>query len=191
MNKRQFNTLKRLFFLWLRVIAHDKYMLFKNLVFIFSIFLNFYFFYKLNDLSNLFKETITNSKQSILSQVYDIKNYKSVAKENENLSQRFDKLYKRYLEDKMAPNYTKYKPGKKIDASWERYCTNNLRRIVNIQSRIKDLEVCLYNLLPEDREKINDIIITKRYEEVLSDMSNYYSQFLTTDKYDHTIQTSD
>lgn len=115
----------------------------------------------------------------------------SVSTERASLKQRVDRLYREYLTDKQSPDYTYYvKSTNRVDKWWADSCVSKLRKIVSIRTRIRDIEQCI-NIVTGDPNVLADTVREKRYEEILSDMSNYYSRFVSVESYKYILTTMD
>lgn len=123
--------------------------------------------------------------------IYDLKHMTSISYPDQTLRDRFDKLYKDYLEDKQQSDYIHYEiDSRRVKKEWYNYCLLKLKKITGIKTRIKDTEECIL-LLNGSNEEVMDQIRDKRYEESLADMSNYYSHFVSLDSYKYILQTVD
>jgi hypothetical protein len=122
-----------------------------------------------------------------------MKNYGSISNSSKhNMQQRYNILYKRFLEDKSKPDSSYYTKSKKIvDSEWRKYCFSQLRKVIYIKIRVRDLEILLENTYPNHVEELQKLIEQNHNEETLSDMSNYYARFLTMEEYQYLIKTMD
>ena len=115
---------------------------------------------------------------------------------NTPLYQRIQYLYEGYLKEKSQPDYTYYEADRiTLKKDWRKHCDAQLRRVINIQSRVRDVENAISFLTDVSEEDANprmeDLIREKRYDDVLSEMSNYYSHFLPQRDYDYITITAD
>jgi hypothetical protein len=137
------------------------------------------------------KNILIINKPIDMMQALDLSNYSSVSYKSQNLLQRYNKLYKEYLSDKEKPDSYHYKKSDADAKDWKRYCNVKLRKIINIKTRLVDIEHLLEKNYPSQFDDIQKIIQDTKHEESLSDMSNYYARFVSSEAYDYLLQSSD
>jgi len=193
---RQYRSLRKLAILWLKTIASKKHPTIKNMLIFGLIVSNCTFLYLLNVLPSTHALEVQNVRKKYESRnisIYTLATLPSISKEKHSLENRFNIAYKKYVKDKSRPDYTYYNPksSRKVLKWWYNSCINQLRRILNMQSRIADLNKITFILNPNKEHEINDIIRKKGYEETLADMSNYYSRFVPLETYKYLVRTTD
>ena len=194
--EKQYKTLRKLVILWLKTIIHQKYRIIKNILIVGLLISNSVFIYLLNILPYNYAvqvEGIFDSHEAKSISIYSLNHLESISKEGDSLKDRFDVAYKKYIREKKKPDYAYYdtKNPKKIQKWWYNNCINQLRRILNMQSRLSDLSQTAMALNPHKKKEINDIIREKGYEEALANMSNYYSRFIPLETYKYLLRTTD
>jgi ribosomal protein L30/L7E len=168
----------------------------KSILFVLSLIINAYCINKMVLFNNESKTTVIvknndATQKSMVEKIYSLSNYKSVSKFSATAEDRYNKLIRAYSEDSLTPRERRYSEGV-VKRDWERYCKDRVRRIVNLQSRIYDLEKVLENMFNGvDNTQMMDAIKAKGYEEQLSEMSNYYASFLDEYSYNLIVQTAD
>lgn len=157
-----------------------------NLLLIISFSANAYFFLRPNS-SQLYLEHKTSDALDL----YDLNQFYSVYNYDTTIKRRFDNLYKTYMKDKESPDESYYSKGDgKIDPWWQHNCLSNLKKIVVMRTRIRDIEHCII-IFTEKESAVADMIKEKRYEELLADMSNYYSRFVSVESYNSILHSMD
>lgn len=122
---------------------------------------------------------------------YDLNNLRSASPDKNSLNQRFDILYRDYLIDKQQSEYSYYnKDTNTVNKEWADLCVSKLKKITIIQIRIDDTERCISSMTG-DSASLSEKVKEKKYEERLSDMSNYYSKFISFDSYKRILNTMD
>lgn len=188
MTERQYKTLRKLVLLWFKMTVRRRYKITQNLILLASLIANTVFFYVYKTGSHI---TIIE-RPIVFEEALNLETYTSISYPNQNLQKRYNNLYKRYLEDKARPNSYYYTgDGKTIDKAWKTYCRTQLKKIIFIKARIRDIEQLLETTYPDRTEKLQNIIEENKHEETLSDMSNYYARFLTAEEYNYIIKTMD
>jgi hypothetical protein len=142
---------------------------------------------------------IKNEQKQIINKAYSLYNLDSVygyEQSSTPLYQRINYLYEGYLKEKAQPDYTYYEADRAtLKNDWKGHCTSQLRRVIDIQSRVRDIENSISTLTdasPTDMNpKLEDLIRNKRYDDSLSEMSNYYSHFLPQKDFDFIMHTTD
>lgn len=186
MTESQYRTLRRLIFLWFKVAVRRKYSIFQNGLLVFSIILNISFFFMIIQKKKPIQIVHTINIEKAL----DINNYPSISYSKQTVLKRFNKIYKQYLSDIQDPDHIHIKDGI-VDEQWYRYCSDRVRRIINIKSRIRDIEILLETQYPEKIDEIEDVVKKNRHEEILSEMSNYYARFIRAEAYEYILKSSD
>lgn len=168
----------------------------KSVLFLLSLFANIYAIHRYV-VFNIDKQTIVivktneDTQKNMVEKIYNLNNYKSVSKFSATAQDRFNKLVKAYNDDIQTPKERRYS-GNYVKKDWERYCKDRVRRIVNLQSRVYDLETVLDNMFSGvQNTQMTEAIKTKGYEDKLSEMSNYYAGFLDEYSYNLIVQTAD
>lgn len=189
LTEKQFKTLRRLLLIWFKVFVRRRYSILLNLLLGVSLALNIWFFIPKDQKIQL---PISIEKPIDLNSVLDLNNYPSVSNPSQTLAKRFSRLYKNYLDDKSSPDYSHYiKNTRTINSDWSTHCRSELRKIISIKARVKDLELILDLNYPDRDQEIEVIIQEKRYGELLADMSNYYAKFISLGDYKYLVNTSD
>jgi hypothetical protein len=168
----------------------------KSILFMLSILANIYAFQKVFLLSEESKKTIIiTTEQStqidMVDRIYNLKKYKAVSKFNTSVEDRYKRLLRIYGEDQQTSKEKHY-AGEEVKDQWEQHCRDMVRRIINLQARVLDLEVVLDSMfVGVDTTQLTEAIRSKGYEDKLSEMSNYYAGFLDEYSYNRIVQTTD
>ena len=168
----------------------------KSILFVLSLLANVFALQRLISFNMDAKTTVIvknsdDTQKSMVDKVYNLSNYKSVSKYSATAQDRYTRLLKAYTEDMEVPKERRY-VGNEVSTEWSRYCKDRVRRIVNLQSRVYDLEIVLDNLFSGvDSTQMTDAIKARGYEDKLSEMSNYYAGFLDEYSYNLIVQTAD
>ena len=171
----------------------------KTIVVLFSLSLliNAYSIHELIVFNDATKTTVVvknnnDTQKSMVDKIYNLSNYRSVSKYSASAQDRLDKLSKAYAQDIETPKEKLYSANGNVKSGWARYCKDKVRRIVNLQSRVYDLETVLDSFFNGvDKTSLTLAIRAKGYEEKLSEMSNYYASFLDEYSYNLIVQTVD
>jgi hypothetical protein len=162
-----------------------------------SLLINAYVIHRLIVLNDETKTTVVvknndETQKSMVDKIYNLSNYRSVSKYSASAQDRFNKLDKAYSQDIETPKEKLYSANGNVKGDWARYCKDRVRRIVNLQSRVYDLETVLDSFFNGvDKTSLTTAIKSKGYEEKLSEMSNYYASFLDEYSYNLIVQTVD
>ncbi len=168
----------------------------KSILFLISLIANVYAAQKIITYNWLAKTTIIvkdngDTQKNMVDKIYNLKNYKSVSKFSATTEDRYSRLIRAYEDDVQTPKEKRYS-GSLVKGDWNRYCKDRVRRIVNLQARVYDLETVLDNMFNGvESSQMNESIKAKGYEEKLSEMSNYYASFLDEYSYNLIVQTTD
>lgn len=169
----------------------------RSILFLLSLLGNVYAIQRIIVFNNQLKTTVIikdseEAQKSMVEKIYNLNNYKSVSKFSATAQDRYDKLIKAYNDDIQTTKEKRYTANGNIKADWSRYCKDRVRRIVNLQSRVYDLETVLDNTFSGvDNSQMTDAIKAKGYEDKLSELSNYYAGFLDEYSYNIIVQTTD
>lgn len=130
-----------------------------------------------------------------LQDVYDFSKFDSVAYQDQKLSARFNRLYHQYVKDKAYSNDSYYTDGV-VDASWNRQCQNNLRRIMVLSGDLQIIETTINIIIeksdaPDAKKNFDILVESKGYHEKLADMSNFYARFVPEEFYTRIQQSLD
>jgi hypothetical protein len=180
LTEREFKTLRKLLLLWFRLAVRRKYPIMLNIILFASVFTNVYFLFDRPEK----QVAVVMEKPVNFGNVLDLSNYPSVSRNSQTLSRRFSILYKAYLNDKSTPDFShNINNTRQIKKEWVSYCKIQLKKVISIKARVRDLELVLINNYPDKIDDIELIIQDKKYEEHLADMSNYYAKFISEEEY--------
>ena len=166
----------------------------KSVLFVLSLLINIYALHEIvyfSESKTIIVKSNEDTQKETVDKIYNLSNYKSVSKFSATAQDRFNRLVKAYEEAIKAPRETKY-DGSIVKKDWGIHCKDRVRRIINLQSRVYDLERVLENIFNDvDSTHLMDAIREKGYEEKLSEMSNYYAGFLDEYSYNLIVQSAD
>jgi len=187
MTERQYKMLRKLLSLWIAVIARRRYSIFQNLLLASSVCLNVGLYLSVKDMK---KPIINPVVVGInIEKALDLKEYRSIAYPSQTLLSRYNKVHSRYLGYKSKPDRIYFTKSGIVENNFAARCERELVRIMNIKNRLQVLQSLLLKTYPGEADKIYDLL--NKYEDPLADMSNYYSKFLPTSKYDGIVKAYD
>jgi len=191
MTTKQYKTLRYLVALWLKVAIHHKFRIIKNIIFLISM-IGFGYYYisatTAKDELEEIKQTKTLNVITAIENVYNVNNYASVASEGKTATFVLKNLENQYLKDRTIPDDKKYSKQGVINKPWRLHCYAQLRKIIFLKARIEDIERTILYLNYNKTDLIYDIYAKAGYDEILSDLSNYYSRFLTEGQYSYVLK---
>jgi len=190
MTTGQYKTLRHLAILWFKVALHHKFRIIKNILFYISIVVAFYYWTTAHGLFLKIEElSAQKTKSSIveIENVYNVSNYESVISSHKTMEEGFKLLQNRLMKDRSISDDKKYSENGVILKEWRLHCYGQLRKIIFLKTRLSDIERTILYLNYNKTDLIYDIYEKRGYDEALSDLSNYYSKFLTEGQYSYII----
>ena len=190
MTTGQYKTLRHLAILWFKVALHHKFRIVKNILFYISIVGGFYYWTTAHGLSSKVEE-LSGQREKVsiaeIENVYNVSNYESVISSSKTMEEGFRLLQNKLMKDRSIPDDEKYDKNGLILKEWRLHCYGQLRKIIFLKTRISDIERTILYLNYNKTDLIYDIYEKRGYHEALSDLSNYYSKFLTEGQYSYVI----
>jgi len=190
LSPRQYKNLRKLIILWFKTLLHHRIKMVMYFSLLTSLSVNAFFYQRFI--------TIKNEEKATIDKVYNLYNLDTIYGYEQTsipLKQRIHMVYDGYIKDHASPDYSYYKDDRvTLAAGWHTHCFFQLRRITSLQARVKDIENVIYSINNDgdfQDGELDKMIRDKKFEDVLSEMSNYYARFITQEDYKSIVETVD
>jgi hypothetical protein len=131
---------------------------------------------------------------TLIDKAYNLHNYSSISDSSSDMQERVDKLFNKYVTDKVLPKSAFYEKNNTVNAKWQTYCVNKVRRIYSIKTMVSVIDQTMTIMLAEKKDSLKyfELLQAKSaYDEKISEMSNFYAKFIANYTYDSIVKTID